>query len=134
LNYFTFVKNHIKIILHFHKVPFLVITDILTNKKFVLEIALKVLGRNKLADFSKKHTQAKKALDIWFDEVSNANWQTPQDIKNRYFSADFLSDNRVIFDIKGNHYRLMVKVRYQSGIVIVEWVGTHAEYDKRSFK
>jgi mRNA interferase HigB len=112
----------------------LVITDILTNKKFVLEIALKVLGRNKLADFSKKHTQAKKALDIWFDEVSNANWQTPQDIKNRYFSADFLSDNRVIFDIKGNHYRLMVKVRYQSGIVIVEWVGTHAEYDKRSFK
>ena len=112
----------------------MVITDILANKKFVLEIALKVLGRNKLVDFSKKHTQSKKALDIWFDEVSQANWQTLQDIKNRYCSVDFLSDNRVIFDIKGNHYRLMVKVRYQNGIVVVEWVGTHAEYDKRSFK
>ncbi|MDD2863960.1 MAG: type II toxin-antitoxin system HigB family toxin [Methylococcales bacterium] len=57
----------------------------------------------------------------------------PQDIKNRYSSADFLAENRVIFDIKGNHYRLVVKVRYQGGIVVIEWVGTHAEYDKQDF-
>jgi mRNA interferase HigB len=70
---------------------------------------------------------------IWFDEACNAEWKTPQDIKNRYSSADFLADNRVIFDIKGNHYRLVVKVRYQGEIVVVEWVGTHAEYDKQDF-
>ena len=75
----------------------------------------------------------KKSLDIWFDEASNAVWHTPQDIKNRYPSADFLPDNRVIFNIKGNHYRLVIKVRYQNGIAVVEWIGTHAEYDKRSF-
>jgi mRNA interferase HigB len=94
---------------------------------------LKVLGRDKLISFSKKHTNVKAALDVWFDEVSNADWRVPQDIKNRYSSADFLPDNRVIFNIKGNHYRLVVKVRYQGGIVVVEWVGTHADYDKRSF-
>jgi len=91
---------------------------------------LKVLGRDKLIRFYQKHANVKKALDIWFDEVCNAEWNTPQDIKNRYFSADFLADNRVIFNIKGNHYRLVVKVRYQGGIVIVEWIGTHADYDK----
>ena len=57
----------------------------------------------------------------------------PKDIKNRYRSADFLADNRVIFDIGGNNYRLVVKVRYQGSIVLVEWVGTHAEYDKAKF-
>jgi mRNA-degrading endonuclease HigB of HigAB toxin-antitoxin module len=61
------------------------------------------------------------------------NWKTPHDIKRRYRSADFLADNRVIFDIKGNSYRLVVKVRYQNGLVVVEWVGTHAEYDKKKF-
>lgn len=94
---------------------------------------MKVLGRNKLTDFGKKHANAKKALDIWFDEVSNANWTTPQDIKNRYLSADFLPNNRVIFNIKGNHYRLVVKIRYENGIAVIEWIGTHSEYDKRSF-
>lgn len=94
---------------------------------------MKVLGRDKLTDFSKKHANAKKALDIWFDEVSNANWMTPQDIKNRYVSANFLPNNRAIFNIKGNHYRLVVKIRYENGIAVIEWIGTHSEYDKRSF-
>jgi mRNA interferase HigB len=75
----------------------------------------------------------RQLLDAWFHEVDNALWQTPQDIKRRYGSADFLADNRVIFNVKGNHYRLVVKGRYQNGIVVIEWVGTHAEYDKKSF-
>lgn len=94
---------------------------------------MKVLGRDKLVKFYCKHTDSKKALEAWFDEAGKAVWKTPQDIKNRYRSADFLADNRVIFNIKGNHYRLVVKVRYQNGIAAVEWVGTHAEYDKQSF-
>ncbi|PLW84316.1 type II toxin-antitoxin system HigB family toxin [Kineobactrum sediminis] len=91
---------------------------------------MKVLKRNLLDVFAKKHAKAKGALEAWFTEANQANWETPQDIKNRYKSADFLAGNRVIFNIKGNHFRLVVKVRYQNGIVLIEWVGTHAEYDK----
>jgi mRNA interferase HigB len=94
---------------------------------------MKVLGRDKLTEFSQKHANAKKALEAWFSEANEADWKTPQDIKNRYRSADFLADNRVIFNVKGNHYRLVVKVRYQHGIAVIEWVGTHSEYDKQRF-
>lgn len=94
---------------------------------------MKVLGRDKLVKFYKKHANAKSALEAWFAEAEKAAWKTPQDIKNRYGSADFLADNKVIFNIKGNHYRLVVKVRYQNGIAVVEWVGTHAQYDKLDF-
>lgn len=94
---------------------------------------MRVLGRDKLEKFSQKHANVKKALDAWFDEAKGSEWKTPQDIKNRHRSADFLADNRVIFNIKGNHYRLVVKVKYQNGIAVIEWVGTHSEYDKQSF-
>lgn len=94
---------------------------------------MKVLGRNLLTEFSAKHARSKAALDAWLNEAIDADWRTPQDIKNRHRSADILSGNRVIFNIKGNHYRLVVKVRYQHGIARVEWVGTHAEYDKKRF-
>jgi mRNA interferase HigB len=73
------------------------------------------------------------ALNAWVAEAKDAKWNTTIDIKNRYRSADFLADNRVIFNIKGNHYRLVVKVKYQNEIVVIEWVGTHAEYSKKSF-
>lgn len=94
---------------------------------------MKVLGRDKLIKFSKKHANAKTALDAWFGEADRANWKSGHDIKARYSSADFLANNCVIFNIKGNHYRLVVKVRFQAGVVVIEWVGTHAEYDKKSF-
>ncbi|CAM3797273.1 type II toxin-antitoxin system HigB family toxin [Vreelandella rituensis] len=94
---------------------------------------MKVLGRDKLTDFMRKHAPAKKALEAWYAEAEQYEWKTPQDIKNLYSSADFLDGNRVIFNIKGNHFRLVVKVRYQNGIVVVEWVGTHAEYSKKKF-
>jgi len=94
---------------------------------------MRVLGRDKLDAFGREHARAKKALDAWFQEAKNSTWKTTQDIKNRYRSADFLANNRVIFNIKGNHYRLVVKVHYQNGIVVIEWVGTHAEYDKKRF-
>jgi len=94
---------------------------------------MKILGRDRLEKFWRRHAAAKGALQAWFDEAEQATWTTAQDIKDRYSSASFLKDNRVIFNIKGNHYRLVVKVRYRNGIVLIEWVGTHAEYDKQSF-
>ncbi|MCF6252457.1 MAG: type II toxin-antitoxin system HigB family toxin [Methylococcaceae bacterium] len=95
---------------------------------------MKVLGKNILEQFYEKHTDSKSALVAWHKDTCDATWNTPQDIKNRYGSADFLSDNRVIFNIKGNNYRLVIQVRYQNGIIVVLWVGTHAEYDKQDFR
>ena len=92
-----------------------------------------VVGTDKLERFARKHSNASAALIAWRDEVERSNWNKPQDIKNRYRSADFLPNNRVIFNIKGNHFRLVVKVRHENGIVLIEWIGTHAEYSKKSF-
>jgi mRNA interferase HigB len=94
---------------------------------------MRILGLPLLEKFKLRSPDVRGALDAWQKEVGQADWQMPQDIKNRYGSADFLADNRVIFNIKGNSYRLVVKVRYQNGLVVVEWVGTHAEYDKKKF-
>ncbi|WP_419535693.1 type II toxin-antitoxin system HigB family toxin [Endozoicomonas sp.] len=94
---------------------------------------MKVIGKDKLDKFSKKHADAKPALDAWCHEVYDKDWKTTHDIKEHYNSADFIPNNRVIFNIKGNHYRLVVKVHYRNGIAAVEWVGTHAEYSKMKF-
>lgn len=95
---------------------------------------MKVLNVEKLHSFSRKHNQAKGALDSWYDEVKRESWKCSHDIKKRFNAVDFLPDNRVIFDIKGNNYRLVVQVIYQAGMVIVEKVGTHAEYDRWRLK
>ncbi len=92
-----------------------------------------VLGIDKLDKFIRKHVVSKAAMQSWLAEAEEATWKTPQDIKNIHRSADFLADNRVIFDIKGNHFRLVVKVRYHRELVVIEWVGTHAEYTKKKF-
>ncbi|HEC18120.1 MAG TPA: type II toxin-antitoxin system HigB family toxin [Gammaproteobacteria bacterium] len=92
-----------------------------------------VLGKDKIDRFGKRHPQARQPLLAWHAEAKAATWKTPQDIKDRYVHASFLANNRVIFNIKGNAYRLVVKVFFKRGHLIVEWVGTHAEYDKQSF-
>lgn len=94
---------------------------------------MRIVGLPVLEAFKAKHADARGLLDAWQLEVERAEWRSPQDIKRRYRSADFLQGNRVIFNVKGNSYRLVVLVRYQSGLVVVEWVGTHAEYDKKKF-
>jgi mRNA interferase HigB len=91
---------------------------------------MRVLGKKVLDEFKNSHADARGQLDAWLVEVENATWKTPQDIKDKHRSADFLDGNRVIFNIKGNRYRLVVQVRYQNGIVVVERIGTHAEYSK----
>lgn len=89
-----------------------------------------LVGQDKIDRFIKRYAQARKPMQTWVAEVKSAHWKTTQDIKNRYRAADFLKDNRVIFDVKGNSYRILVKVAYATGVVLVERVGRHAEYDK----
>ncbi len=90
-----------------------------------------LIGREKLKQFTIKHPDALRWIEIWIAEVCDNRWRGPQDIKKRYASASFLSDNKVIFNVKGNDYRLEVQVAYSTGTVFVKWVGTHSEYDKR---
>ncbi len=92
-----------------------------------------VVGRKKLDKFKRKHADARGPIDAWLGEVSNATWSAPSGIKARYPHASFLAGNRVIFNIKGGRYRLVVVIRYVSGAVLIEWVGTHAEYDRLRF-
>ena len=77
-----------------------------------------------------KHTITKQALLSWIAEVKNAEWKNTMDIKQRFPSADFLSENRVVFNNKGNRYRLIAQINYPASIVNIRFAGTHAEYDK----
>ena len=94
---------------------------------------MKLVGRPVLDEFGRQHANVRKQMAAWVAEVEAAEWQTPQDIKTRFIRASFLSDNRVIFNIKGNEYRLDVKVSYKSQTVLVKRIGTHDEYDKWEF-
>lgn len=91
---------------------------------------MQLIGLIKLDDFKRKHADARRPLDAWQIEAERAQWSGPQDVKSRYPSASFLADNQVIFNIKGNTYRLVIKAKYQNGLILIEWVGTHADYDK----
>lgn len=91
---------------------------------------MRIISKKTLRDFWSRHTGAEQALCAWFHEASNAEWKTPGDIKKFYPAADILPGNRVVFNIKGNQYRLIVKIHYNTGILYVRFVGTHAEYDK----
>lgn len=93
-----------------------------------------IISRKKLRDCFRKHPKAKGPLDAWWAETKQAEWRHFSDVKARYNSADMVGDNRVVFNIGGNNYRLIVKVAYKIGKVFVLWVGTHAEYNKIDVK
>ena len=91
---------------------------------------MRIIARRTLRQFYTTHADAKTALEAWFHEITVAKWAGPQDIKQRYPSADILPGNRVVFNIKGNTYRLIIRIHYNTGVVFIRFVGTHAEYDK----
>ncbi|MEW6355366.1 MAG: type II toxin-antitoxin system HigB family toxin [Planctomycetota bacterium] len=90
---------------------------------------MKVVGTLELDRFKRKHADARSQVDAWLAEAEDAAWRTPHDIKAKHASASFLSDRRVVFNIKGNDYRLLVRVSYKNQIVRILQIGTHAEYD-----
>ncbi|MEZ4732978.1 MAG: type II toxin-antitoxin system HigB family toxin [Caldilineaceae bacterium] len=83
-----------------------------------------------LRKFWKLHPDAEKPLRAWYEAVTQAQWRTPAEIKADFATASFLGNNRVVFNIKGNDYRLVVIVEYRMGRMFVRFVGTHAEYDR----
>jgi mRNA interferase HigB len=91
---------------------------------------MRVIARKTLQDFWVAHAGAEQPLRAWFHEVRNADWKSFQAIRQRYRSADALPGNRVVFNLKGNTYRLVVTIHYNTRIVFVRFIGTHAEYDR----
>ena len=90
---------------------------------------MRVIAKKHLIQLWVVHKNAEQPLRAWYDEAVSANWQSPQDIKNHYRNASFVGNNRVVFNIKGNDYRLIVAVAYQIGVLYIKFIGTHAAYD-----
>ena len=91
---------------------------------------MKVIAVGTLRVFWERHPDAEQPLKAWYDEAKHAVWRTPQDIRQRYASASFVGHNRVVFNIKGNDYRLIVAVAYRFQAIYIKFIGTHTEYDR----
>jgi mRNA interferase HigB len=91
---------------------------------------MRIISKRTLVDFWENHAASQKPLDEWFKFVRHADWENSQDIKNDFANASFLGDNRVVFNIGGNKFRLIVWVNYAAHAVYIKFIGTHAEYDK----
>jgi mRNA interferase HigB len=91
---------------------------------------MRIISIRILREFWGRHPQAEVPLKGWYAEVSSADWRTPADIKAIHRNASFLANNRVVFNIKGNDFRLVVAVRYSQGLTFIRFVGTHADYGR----
>lgn len=91
---------------------------------------MRIIARRTLREFWEKHPDARQALQAWYADVKQADWKTPAEIKAIYRNASFIANNRVVFNVKGNQYRLIVAIQYPHSIVYIRFVGTHQEYDR----
>ncbi len=103
----------------------------LNKEQFIFHASgMTLIGRNLINAFVKKHADAGPWLVAWVAEVGVATWRRPQDVKDRYTAASIIDKETIVFNVKGNSYRLETKIYFQNGIVRVARLGTHAEYDK----
>lgn len=91
---------------------------------------MKILFPERIEEFSRKHADAKEALERWSGKLADAEWKSHADLKADFPSADFVGNNRYVFNIKGNNYRTVVLVVFFAGTVAIRFIGTHSEYDK----
>lgn len=95
------------------------------------EAFVQIIAKRTLRIFWERHPQARTPMQVWFAMVSKSTWNSPADLKAEFgASVDFVADNRAIFDIGGNKYRLVVRVAYSHQRVLIKFVGTPAEYDR----
>ena len=101
---------------------------------------MRIIARRSLRDFLqsrtgyKDHSALKAALGAWFDEVRKARWKSTAEVKRLYATASVVTADRIVFNLKGNDYRLVVSVDFEKGIVWIKWIGTHKDYDKIDVK
>ena len=92
---------------------------------------MRVIAKSTIRKFWEKpeYSDAKGPLEGWYEEVMKATWRSPQDVKNQFASVSIVANNRVVFNIAGNKYRLVAEMQYRAGIARVKFIGTHAQYD-----
>lgn len=90
---------------------------------------MRIIALGTLRSFWRRHPDAEVPLRAWYALASRADWKRPADIKDAYRNASFVANSRVVFNIKGNDYRLVVAVHYNRGLMFVRFVGTHRDYD-----
>jgi mRNA interferase HigB len=93
-------------------------------------IIMHIIARKRLKEYGRKYREAEEYLEAWYADAKKADWQKPTDITDAYSNARTIPNDRVVFNIKGNKYRLVVVVLYNSRRVLVRWFGKHSEYDK----
>lgn len=86
---------------------------------------MRIIARNTLINYWKKYPELEESLKPWYDEVSNANWKLPKDLKKQYRSASVITNKRIVFNIRGNKFRLITDIEYRIGIVFIVWVGEY---------
>lgn len=89
----------------------------------------RIIAKRTLRSFWEKHPDAEQHLKTWYDTAKSSNWKSPNEVKLTYINASILKYSRVVFNIKGNSYRLIVKFNYERQWAFIRFVGTHAEYD-----
>lgn len=90
----------------------------------------RIIAKKTLRTFWEKHADSEQYLKTWFETVKNASWNSPNEVKQTYVTASIIKDSRVVFNIKGNSYRLVVKFNYRRQWAFIRFVGTHSDYDK----
>lgn len=91
---------------------------------------MRIIARSKIVDYYNEHADAKTALEEWYTKTKNASWTSFSDIKETFNSVDAVGNQHYVFDIRGNNYRLIVVIKFTIGLVLIRFIGTHAEYDK----
>ena len=90
---------------------------------------MRIIKRKTLSDYWEQEPAAESELKAWFAEASNADWANPAEVKESYGNASILKDCRVVFNICGNKYRLIVCINYDFRVIYIRFIGTHKEYD-----
>jgi len=91
---------------------------------------MRIIARRTLREFWERHAAAEQPLKAWFREAAASEWAGPEDVKRRYSHASILKGNRVVFNIGGNKYRLIVQISYDYKVIYIRFVGSHEAYDK----
>ena len=91
---------------------------------------MRIIARKTLKDFWERHPDAEHSLRAWYADAKRSRWRSPVDIKSVYRNAGFVANNRVVFNIKGNAYRVVIALQYGFSIVYIRFAGTHEEYDR----
>lgn len=90
----------------------------------------RIFAKSTLREYWVKHPDTEQYLKTWYDTVMSSVWKTPNDVKKTYANASILKDSRIVFNIKGNDYRLIVKFNFEKQWAFIKFIGTHVEYDK----